>query len=185
MAKTKSQIAADGKARADAFMAKFADYSTTPTYRRRRNALDERQARSLAKDLSGERKGGIEELRTIPGFIENEASIRKENALHLAMMEAKKRSGLSQSAIARRLGMPQPNVSRIEHSEVVSFNTFADYLMACGFYFSINLHPVALSPSHKCIFSPKLKGESVLSNPTSTQLSTSQEGESKSEHRKN
>ena len=74
------------------------------------------------------------------GSIENEASIRKENALHLAMMEAKKRSGLSQSAIARRLGMPQPNVSRIEHSEVVSFNTFADYLMACGFGFTINLH---------------------------------------------
>ena len=68
MAKTKSQIAADGKARADAFMAKFADYSTTPTYRRRRKALDERQARSLAKDLSGERKGGIEELRTVPGL---------------------------------------------------------------------------------------------------------------------
>lgn len=149
MVKTKSQIAADGKARADAFMAKFADYSTTPTYRRRRKALDERQARSLAKDLSGERKGGIEELRTIPGFIENEASIRKENALHLAMMEAKKRSGLSQSAIARRLGMPQPNVSRIEHSEVVSFNTFADYLMACGFGFTINLHIMHNPPSFR------------------------------------
>ena len=99
-------------------------------------------AHSLAKDLSGERKGGIEELRAIPGFIENEASIRKENALHLAMMEAKKRSGLSQSAIARRLGMPQPNVSRIEHSEVVSFNTFAAYLFACGFDFTIDLQPV-------------------------------------------
>ena len=135
MAKTKSQIAADGKARADAFMAKFADYSTTPTYRRRRKALDD--------------KGGIEELRTIPGFIENEASIRKENALHLAMMEAKKRSGLSQSAIARRLGMPQPNVSRIEHSEVVSFNTFADYLMACGFGFTINLHIMHNSPTFR------------------------------------
>lgn len=137
-----TEQSADGKARADAFMAKFADYSTTPTYRRRRKALDERQARSLAKDLSGKRKGGIEEMHTIPGFIENEASIRKENALHLAMMEAKKRSGLSQSAIARRLGMPQPNVSRIEHSEVVSFNTFADYLMACGFDFTIDLRPV-------------------------------------------
>ncbi len=71
------------------------------------------------------------------------AGTGKDSALHLAMMEAKKRSGLSQSAIARRLGMPQPNVSRIEHSEIVSFNTFADYLMACGFDFSINLCPVA------------------------------------------
>ena len=142
MAKTKSQIAADGKARADAFMAKFANYSTTSTYRRRRKALDERQARSLAKDLSGERKGGIEELRTIPGFIENEASIRKENSLHLVMMEAKKRSGLNQTEIAARLGMPQSNVSRIEHSKIVTFNTFAAYLFACGFDFSINLRSV-------------------------------------------
>lgn len=39
--------------------------------------------------------------------------------------------------------MPQPNVSRIEHSEVVSFNTFADYLMACGFDFTINIRPAA------------------------------------------
>ena len=62
--------------------------------------------------------------------------------MSLAMAEAKKRSGLSQSAIARRLGMPQPNVSRIEHSEVVSFNTFADYLIACGFGFTIDLRPV-------------------------------------------
>ena len=149
MAMTKSQIAADGKMRADAFMSKFANYTTTSAYRRRRKALDERQARSLAKDLSGKRKGGIEELRTIPGFIENEAAIRKENALHLAMIEAKKRSGLSQSAIARRLGMPQPNVSRIEHSEVVSFNTFSDYLKACGFCFTINLH--AMNPGSSAL----------------------------------
>ena len=135
-------MTAEGKAKADAFMSKFADYETTATYRRRREALDERQAKSLAKDLSGERKGGIEELRTIPGFIENEPAIRKENALHLAMMEAKKRSGLKQTEIAVRLGMPQPNVSRIEHSKVVTFNTFADYLMVCGFDFTINLRPL-------------------------------------------
>lgn len=142
MAKTQSQIAANGKARADAFMSKFSDYESTATYRRHRKALDERQTKSLAKDLSGERKGGIEELRTIPGFVENEFSIRKENSLHLAMMEAKKRSGLNQSEIAARLGMPQPNVSRIEHSEVVSFNTFSAYLFACGFDFKIDLQPV-------------------------------------------
>ena len=133
---------AEGKARVDAFMSKFADYKTTAMYRRRRNALDKRQAKSLAKDLSGERKGGIEELRTIPGFVESEPSIRKENALHLAMMDAKKRSGLTQTEIAARLGMPQPNVSRIEHSEVVTFNTFAEYLAACGFDFTIKLRPV-------------------------------------------
>ena len=150
--KSKSAIEiAEGKARAEAFMSKFADYETTATYRRHRKALNERQAKSLAKDLSGKRKGGIEELRTIPGFVESEPSIRKENALHLAMMEAKKRSGLTQTEIAARLGMPQPNVSRIEHSEVVTFNTFAEYLAACGFDFSINLHLIGNRPGSKTV----------------------------------
>ena len=132
----------EGKTRAVAFMPKFADYETTATYRRRRKVLDERQAKSLAKDLSGKRKGGIEELRTIPGLVESEPSIRKENALHLTMMEAKKRSGLTQTEIAARLGMPQPNVSRIEHSEVVTFNTFSEYITACGFDFGIKLRRI-------------------------------------------
>ena len=66
----------------------------------------------------------------------------RTNALHLAMMEAKNRSGLSQTEIAARLDMPQPNVSRIEHSEVVTFNTFSEYLMVCGFDFTINLRPL-------------------------------------------
>ena len=56
MAKTKSQIAADGKARADAFMAKFADYSTTPTYRRRRKALDDSGQKECRAQQRGLRK---------------------------------------------------------------------------------------------------------------------------------
>ena len=75
-------------------------------------------------------------------LIDERMRVNALRTMSLAMAEAKKRSGLSQSAIARRLGMPQPNVSRIEHSEVVSFNTFADYLMACGFGFTIDLRPV-------------------------------------------
>lgn len=142
MHKTKDQLRAEGKARAEAFMARFAEYEATSTARRRRRALDERQARSLAKDLSGERAGGLAELREIPGFSENEASIRRENALHLAMMEAKRASGLTQTQIAHRLGMPQPNVSRLEHSQTVTFRTFSAYLLACGFDFTINLRPI-------------------------------------------
>ncbi len=148
MSERKNKIVADGKARAEAFMSQFAAYEKTATYGRRRKALAERQAKSLAKDFSGKRKGGIDELREIPGFLENESIIRKENALHLAMMEAKKRSKLNQSEIARRLGMPQPNVSRIEHSEVVTFNTFADYLFACGFDFTISLRPARRQAKH-------------------------------------
>ena len=64
------------------------------------------------------------------------------NALHLAMMEAKRRSGLTQTEIAARLGMPQPNVLRIEHSDVVTFSTLAQYLTACGFDFGIKLRRI-------------------------------------------
>ena len=146
----RNDVAAAGKARANAFMARFADYEKSAAYQKRKKALDDRQAKSLAKDLSGKRKGAIEELRAIPGFVESESAIRKENALRLAMMEAKKRSGLNQLEIAERLGMPQPNVSRIEHSPMVTFNTFSAYLFACGFDFKIDLRPIA---SSKTLFS--------------------------------
>lgn len=136
------KIANEGAARANAFMSQFKDYEKTAAYHNRRAALDVRQAKSLAKDFSGSRKGGLDELRGIPGFTENEADIRKENVLRMAMIEAKRRSGLSQTAIARRMGIPQPNVSRIEHSETVSFNVFAEYLRACGFGFSMALKPM-------------------------------------------
>ena len=69
----------------------------------------------------------------------NEAFIRKKNTLHLEMMEVKKRLGLTQSTVARRLGILLPDVSRIEHSEFVSFSSFTDYLMTRGFDFTIKL----------------------------------------------
>lgn len=62
--------------------------------------------------------------------------------LHQAMMEARKRSGLNQKEIAKRSGMAQPNISRMERGGAVSFNAFSEYLMACGFDFSVKLHPV-------------------------------------------
>ena len=63
-------------------------------------------------------------------------------ALHQAMMEAKKRSGLNQKEIAERSGMAQPNISRIERGRTVSFNAFSEYLAACGFDFTVKLFPV-------------------------------------------
>ena len=63
------------------------------------------------------------------------------------MMEDKKRSGLNKLEIAERLGMPKTNVSRIEHSPMVTFNTFSAYLFACGFDFKIDLRPIVSSKS--------------------------------------
>lgn len=74
---------------------------------------------------------------------DNVASASKGiNVLHRAMIEARKRSGLNQREIAKRSGMAQPNISRMERGGAVSFNAFSEYLMACGFDFSVKLHPV-------------------------------------------
>lgn len=72
-----------------------------------------------------------------------------KNILHRAMKKAKERSGLSQKEIAARSGMAQPNISRIEHGGAVSFNAFSEYISACGFDFTVNLHPVGNGAQRK------------------------------------
>ena len=108
-------------------------------YRRSYDQLCERQAKALAHDF---RKGGkaLEGLRSIPGFKEEEDELRVKNAMQLAIYEAKRRSGLKQKEIAERMGIPASNVCRIEHSgDAITYKTFAAYLKACGFAFSLKL----------------------------------------------
>ena len=76
-----------------------------------------------------------------PGFASKMEDFRQVYAMNVAMYQAKKQSGLTQTAIAERMGIPRPNVSRIEHSRSVSFDTFCAYLKACGFAFSFTLMP--------------------------------------------
>ena len=76
-----------------------------------------------------------------PEFKEGIETFRQEYAMNVAMYKAKTESGLTQTAIAERMGIPRSNVSRIEHSRSVSFDTFCAYLKACGFGFSFNLMP--------------------------------------------
>lgn len=54
------------------------------------------------------------------------AQIRK------ALFSAREKAGLSQKEIARRMGVLQPAVSRIETAANVSVKSFAAYLAACG-----------------------------------------------------
>jgi hypothetical protein len=83
----------------------------------------------------------LEELREIPGF--DEYQERAMNALQMALLDARKRSGLKQTEIGKRMKFPQANVSQIEHStDAITFKTFAAYLKACGFSFAIDLKSV-------------------------------------------
>jgi len=112
---------------------------TDAKYRRSYDQLRERQARALARDF---KQGGkaLDDLRSIPGFKEEEGELRVKNAMQVAIYEAKQRSGLKQKEIAERMGIPASNVCRIEHSgDAITYKTFAAYLKACGFAFSLNL----------------------------------------------
>ena len=111
------------------------------SYRNSYDRLCERQAKSLARDFKKGGKG-LETLRTIPGFEDEEGALRVRNAMQIAIYEAKRRSGLKQKEIAERMGVPASNVCRIEHSgDAITYKTFAAYLKACGFVFSLNLVP--------------------------------------------
>lgn len=116
---------------------------TDAKYRRTCERSDERQTRALARTFA---RGGkrLKELREIPGYtadVENEE--RTKNAMQIAILEARKRSGYTQAEIAKRMGIPQPNVSRIEHkADALTYKTFAAYLRACGFAFSVALSPL-------------------------------------------
>ena len=111
-----------------------------PQYRK---AYERTKENSVKKRAAAFSKGGkaLEELREIPGF--DEYHERATNALQMALLNARKRSGLKQTEIARRMKIPQANVSRIEHStDAITFKTFAAYLKACGFSFAIDLKSV-------------------------------------------
>ena len=108
-----------------------------------RKAFEQIKARGIRSRAKAFQTGGkpLEELREIPGF--DESAERALNAMQHAILDARKRSGLKQTEIAQRMKVPQANVSRIEHSaDAMTFKTFAAYLKACGFSFTINLNPI-------------------------------------------
>lgn len=108
-------------------------------YERRGERLAEQQTRTLARTLAKGGKG-LRDLREIPGFAEEENEVRTKNAMQVAILAARKKSGLKQGEIAERMGIPQSNVSRIEHqTDALTYKTFAAYLRACGFGFKVQL----------------------------------------------
>ena len=120
-----------------------ADSKYKKDYERKAERLAEQQTRSLARTFA---KGGqrVRDLREIPGFTAEENEARTKNAMQVAILNARKRSGLRQGEIAARMGIPQSNVSRIEHqTDALTFKTFAAYLRACGFGFKVSLCAIA------------------------------------------
>lgn len=120
-----------------------ADSKYKRDYERKAERLAEQQTRSLARTFAKGGKG-LRDLREIPGFAAEENEVRTKNAMQVAILNARKRSGLRQGEIAARMGVPQSNVSRIEHqTDALTFKTFAAYLRACGFGFRVSLCALA------------------------------------------
>ena len=120
-----------------------ADSKYKKDYEQEAERIAEQQVRSLARTFAKGGKG-LRDLREIPGFSAEENEVRTKNAMQVAILDARKRSGLKQGEVAARMGIPQSNVSRIEHqTDALTFKTFAAYLRACGFGFKVSLCALA------------------------------------------
>lgn len=72
--------------------------------------------------------------RTTPGFIKEVEEGYKQLKLALKIAQARKRKKLSQRELARRSGIPQPSIARIESSEYpnITVNTLERIAKALG-----------------------------------------------------
>ena len=73
-------------------------------------------------------------------------------AEYLTLQEVRNRAGLTQVNVSQTLGMPQSNVSRLEHSSDMLLSTLRSYVEAVGGH----LHLVVELPGEPAIFLDKL-----------------------------
>ena len=117
--------------------------SIAATRRRRVARNAERGVKAAAKMYACESGKQLDALRRdCHGFAENENADRAAIALKAAMIEARDKSGMTQAEIAERMGVEPSNLSRLLHGGGgVNGATFAAFLRACGFGFTIALVP--------------------------------------------
>ena len=82
-------------------------------------------------------KKAIAEARSRPGFTEAWDALEEEYAALSALLEARQKAGLTQEALARKMGTTKSAVSRLESSlrndkHSPSFATLKKYANACG-----------------------------------------------------
>lgn len=119
------------------------DPKARAAWEKRMERSAERGFRADAKMYSREHGKQLDALRRdCPGFAEGENADRADVALKVAMLDARDRSGMTQTEIAERMGVEPSNLSRLLHSRGgVNGATFAAFLRACGFGFTVALVP--------------------------------------------
>lgn len=129
------------------------DPKAKAAWERRMERSAERSVKATARMYAKNHGRELDALRRdCPGFAENENADRTATALKAAMLEARDRSGMTQAEIAERMGVEPSNLSRLLHGGGgVNGATFAAFLRACGFGFTVALVPFpnARSPGAK------------------------------------
>lgn len=97
---------------------------------------------AMKERLAAETRKRMDAIWNAPGFAEEHEAWLKEHRAAVEMCKARKRAGITQEALARRLRVPRTNVSRMENGQNVTFATFARYLLGCGYDFRITVFPV-------------------------------------------
>ena len=117
------------------------DPKVKSAYERRMARNAERNIKADQRMFSRDHGKYLDSLRRdCPGFAEGENAERTTVAFKAAMLEARDKSGLTQEEIARRMGVKPSNLSRMLHGHgSVNGATFAAFLRACGFGFSVQL----------------------------------------------
>lgn len=69
-------------------------------------------------------------MRNDPNYAEEYAALEGEFAYIRKMIQARKRAGMSQADVARRMGVSQPRVARIESGSDVSLDSLRRYARA-------------------------------------------------------
>ncbi len=73
-----------------------------------------------------------EMLRTDPEYRAAYDALQDEFDLVAAMVEVRKRAGLTQKDVAERMGISQPAVAKIESGRSLNVNTLRRYAQATG-----------------------------------------------------
>ena len=80
-----------------------------------------------------------------PKFREEYEAWKKEYHATVAMYSARRKAGITQAELARRMRSTRMNVRRIENGQNVTLSTLARYLHGCGFDYRLRIFPLARS----------------------------------------
>ena len=101
---------------------------------------DNREA--VKSRLLARTKAKLERKWNAPGFREEHEAWLREYDAEVAMAEARRRAGITQAELARRMRSTRMNVRRIENGQNITLATLARYLHGCGFDFKLRIFPL-------------------------------------------